>query len=106
MALRMQVNECGQSSRESGARRRKLPRSFSSPILQRPLLMNKAFSIALLIAGVVLLIYGINAHGSIVSEAKEAVTGTPTDKSLWFIILGIIGIIVGGIGTLARRRID
>jgi hypothetical protein len=44
--------------------------------------MNKAFSIAILVVGVVLLIYGINAHDSIVSSTKEAVTGTPTDKSL------------------------
>jgi uncharacterized membrane protein YidH (DUF202 family) len=67
--------------------------------------MNKPLAIALLIAGVVLLVFGINAQNSIASEAKEAVTGTPTDKSLWFIILGIIGIIVGGIGAFTRGRI-
>jgi Protein of unknown function (DUF3185) len=65
--------------------------------------MNRAFSIAILVVGVVLLIYGINAHDSIVSSTKEAVTGTPTDKSLWLIILGIVGIIVGGVGSFFRR---
>jgi Protein of unknown function (DUF3185) len=65
--------------------------------------MNKAFSIAILVVGVVLLIYGINAHDSIVSSTKEAVTGTPTDKSLWLIILGIVGVIVGGVGSFFRR---
>ena len=65
--------------------------------------MNKAISLAILVVGVVLLIFGINAHGSVVSSAKEMVTGTPTDKSMWFIILGIVGIIVGGLGSLFRR---
>ncbi len=65
--------------------------------------MNKVFSIAILVAGIVLLVFGINAHDSLVSNAKEVVTGTPTDKSMWLIILGIIGIIVGGLGSLFRR---
>ncbi len=65
--------------------------------------MNKPLSIALLIAGIVLLIFGINAHGSFASETKEALTGTPTDKSLWLIVLGVIGIIAGGFGSFSRR---
>jgi hypothetical protein len=68
--------------------------------------MNRPLSIAILIVGVILLLFGINAHGSIVSSAKEAVTGTPTDKSLWLIILGVIGIIVGGFGALFRGSKD
>lgn len=66
--------------------------------------MNRALSIALLVVGVVLLIFGINAHESVVSSAKEAVTGTPTDKSLWLIVLGIVGILVGGFSSLFRRN--
>lgn len=65
--------------------------------------MNKAVSLAILVVGVVLLIFGINAHDSVVSSAKEMVTGTPTDKSMWFIILGVVGIIIGGLGSLFRR---
>lgn len=64
--------------------------------------MNKAVSIAILVIGVVLLIFGINAHDSLASSAKEVVTGTPTDKSIWLIVLGIIGIIVGGLGSFFR----
>jgi uncharacterized membrane protein YidH (DUF202 family) len=66
--------------------------------------MNKALSIAILVAGVVLLIFGINAHESIASSAKEVVTGTPTDKSIWLIVLGIIGILVGGFSSFRRAR--
>lgn len=65
--------------------------------------MNKALSIALLLVGVVLLVFGLNAHDSVVSSAKEAVTGTPTDKSLLLIIGGIIGVVVGGLGTMFSR---
>jgi hypothetical protein len=64
--------------------------------------MNKALSIAILVAGIVLLIFGINAHDSVTSSAKELVTGTPTDKSLWLIIGGIVAIIVGGFNSLRR----
>jgi hypothetical protein len=64
--------------------------------------MNKALSIAILVAGIVLLIFGINAHESVGSEAKELVTGTPTDKSLWLIVGGIVAIIVGGFNSLRR----
>jgi hypothetical protein len=66
--------------------------------------MSKPVSIALLIIGIVLLAYGLSAGDSLASEAKEAVTGTPTDKSLYLIIAGIIGIVVGGFSALARRR--
>jgi hypothetical protein len=65
--------------------------------------MNRPVALALLIIGVILLIYGINAHGSLASNAKEAVTGTPTDKSIWLIVLGVVGIVVGGFGWLAGR---
>ena len=65
--------------------------------------MNRAVFLALLVAGIILLVFGINAHDSLASTAKEAVTGTPTDKSIWLIVLGIAGIIVGGLGSLFRR---
>lgn len=67
--------------------------------------MNRLFPIAIFIAGIVFLISGINANGSFASGASEAITGTPSDKSIWYILLGIVGIIVGGLGSLFRRSI-
>lgn len=65
--------------------------------------MNKPLSFAILIVGVVLLLFGLNAQDSLASNAKEVVTGTPTDKSLLLIIAGVIAIVVGGISTFFRR---
>ena len=66
--------------------------------------MNRIVYLAILVVGVILLVFGLNAHDSIVSGAKEAMTGAPTDKSIWLLVLGVAGIIIGGLGTLFRRN--
>ena len=65
--------------------------------------MNRPLAFTILVVGVVLLLFGLNAHDSLASQTKEAVTGTPTDKSMWLIVLGIVGIVVGGFNSLFRR---
>lgn len=62
--------------------------------------MNKPLSIALLVVGVILLIYGISAGDSVASNVKESVTGTPTDKTMWLIVGGVVAMVVGGFGLL------
>lgn len=66
--------------------------------------MNKTISLVLLVIGVALLVYGLNASDSVASSVSEAVTGTPTDKSMWLVILGAVGVVVGGFGFFAGRR--
>jgi Mn2+/Fe2+ NRAMP family transporter len=65
--------------------------------------MNKAVSVALLLAGIVFLISGINAQESLASNARHAVAGISTDKSLWLIVLGLIGVVVGGLTSFFGR---
>ena len=65
--------------------------------------MNKGTAIALLVVGVVLLIFGYNAYHSASSGLSEAITGAPTDKSIWLLAVGLIASIVGGY-TLARTK--
>jgi len=60
--------------------------------------MNKITSIALLAVGIILLIYGLNSADSVASSISEVATGTPTDKSIWLIVLGVIGMISGAAG--------
>jgi hypothetical protein len=50
--------------------------------------MNKALGIALLVVGVILLVWGLNAEGSFGSEVSKTFTGHPTDKTMWLIIGG------------------
>jgi uncharacterized membrane protein len=65
--------------------------------------MNKIPSIAFLAVGIILLIYGLNASNSISSSVTNAVSGSPTNKSIWLIALGVIGILSGGFGLFIRR---
>ena len=66
--------------------------------------MNKTLSLIFLVAGIVLLVFGLNSSDSLASSVSEAVTGTPTDKSMWLIVLGCVGVVAGGIGLFAGRR--
>ncbi len=67
--------------------------------------MNKPVSIALLIVGVILVIYGISAGDSVASEVSEAVTGAPTNRTIWFLVLGIIAGLVGLFGLLRGPKV-
>jgi len=57
--------------------------------------MNRIVSLALLAAGVVLLILGINAMDSFGSDVSRFFTGSPTDKAVWMLIGGIAATVVG-----------
>ena len=65
--------------------------------------MNKPLSLALLVAGVVLTVMGINASNSISSSVSRALTGSPTNKAVWMlvggIVMGIIGLVGLGVGS-------
>jgi hypothetical protein len=57
--------------------------------------MNKGIGIALLVGGIVMVLFGLNASESFASDVSRTFTGTPTDKSLWLIISGAVLAIVG-----------
>lgn len=62
--------------------------------------MNKAIGIALLVVGVILIAYGLNASDSVSSGVSRAFTGAPTNKTLWFLLGGAASAIVGAVLTL------
>lgn len=64
--------------------------------------MNKGMSVALLIIGVILLVFGLNAYHSASSDVSRFFTGAPTDKALWLLIGGAAAGVVGFLG-LARK---
>jgi len=61
--------------------------------------MNKIISLALLIGGVVLMIFGIQAMNSFSSDVSRFFTGSPTDKAVWMLIGGFVAL-VAGLGTM------
>ena len=65
--------------------------------------MRKLLSIALLVGGIVLIVYGINASHSIGSDFSRLFTGSPTDKSVWMLIVGVIAAACGAGGLLRGR---
>ena len=66
--------------------------------------MNKAVSIALLVGGAILIIFGISAADSFSSDVSRFFTGSPTDKAIWMLIGGIVAVIVGLMGTLRGSK--
>jgi hypothetical protein len=62
--------------------------------------MNKAVSIALLVGGIMLLVFGFNASNSFSSDVSRAFTGSPTDKSMWMLIGGAVAAIAGLVGIM------
>jgi hypothetical protein len=65
--------------------------------------MNKALSLAFLVGGVVLLVFGISSAESFSSDVSRFFTGSPTDESVWMMVGGII-LAITGLVSLARSR--
>ena len=66
--------------------------------------MSRGVGLALLVVGVILLIFGINASNSVGSDISNLFTGKPTDKAVWFIIGGAAAMVIGLFGTLVTGR--
>jgi len=67
--------------------------------------MNKIISFALLAVGVVLIIYGINASNSFGSDVSRFFTGSPTDKSMWLLIGGLLAAVIGMLGAFRGSKV-
>ncbi len=66
--------------------------------------MYKAFSLALLVGGVVFMIFGIGASQSLGSDISRFFTGSPTDKAIWMLVGGVVLFIVGMVGQLRGSK--
>ena len=64
--------------------------------------MKQVIGIALLVLGVVLLGMAYNSYHSAASGISRAVTGASTDKTVWFLVGGIAGTVLGLGGLLWR----
>ncbi len=66
--------------------------------------MNKLISIALLVAGIILIVYGVSASNSVGSGFSRMFTGAPTDKTVWFLVGGGVAAAVGLAGVLRGSK--
>jgi uncharacterized protein DUF3185 len=66
--------------------------------------MNKALSLALLIGGVILIVYGIGASNSTGSSISRMATGSPTDKTIWLLVGGAAATVLGLAGVLSGSK--
>jgi hypothetical protein len=57
--------------------------------------MIKAVSFTLLAGGIMFLILGINASDAFSSDVSRLFTGAATDKALWMLGGGVVGITAG-----------
>ena len=67
--------------------------------------MHRMIGIALLVAGAVLIVFGMNASASLGSRLSEFFTGAPSDRTIWLLVVGVVAAIVGlGLLLAGRRR--
>ena len=66
--------------------------------------MNRPISLALLVAGIILIIYGISASNSTASGFSRFFSGNPTDRTMWLLICGAIAAVVGAVGLIRGSK--
>jgi hypothetical protein len=65
--------------------------------------MNRAVMLAVLVGGIVLVVYGVAASKSFASDISRFFNGSPTDRTMWLLVGGIVAIVVGAAGLLFGR---
>ncbi len=66
--------------------------------------MRQLISLALLVGGVVLFLYGLSESHSLFSDFSRLFTGSPTDKAIWLVVGGIVAAVVGAAGLLREKQ--
>jgi LPXTG-motif cell wall-anchored protein len=67
--------------------------------------MQSIVGIALLVVGVVLIVFGMQASASLGSRLSELFTGAPSDRTIWLLLAGVAAALLGiGLLLTGRRR--
>jgi Protein of unknown function (DUF3185) len=65
--------------------------------------MQNVVGLVLLVVGVVLIIFGMQASASLGSRLSELFSGTPSDRTIWLLLVGVVVAILG-LGLLLTGR--
>lgn len=63
-------------------------------------MLNRVIFLALLGAGIALIIFGVNSNNSFSSDVSRTFTGSPTNKAIWLLVGGIAAALVGAGGLI------
>ena len=66
--------------------------------------MNKGVGLALLVVGIILMIFGFNATDSFGSDLSRFFTGAPTDKAIWLLLGGVTATIIGSVMSCKKSQ--
>jgi hypothetical protein len=67
--------------------------------------MRNPLGIILIVVGVILLIFGVNASDSVSSSFSKFFNGAPSDKAIWLLIGGIIALGAGALVSWRSSRV-
>ena len=67
-------------------------------------MMKNIVGLVLLAAGIILLIFGFSESQSLSSDVSRFFTGNPTDRSMWLLIGGAVGVIAGSVFAINSAR--
>lgn len=66
--------------------------------------MRNVVGLTIFALGVVLLVLGFNETQSMASEVTRAFTGSPSDRSLWLVVGGLLSVVSGLTFALRASR--
>jgi Protein of unknown function (DUF3185) len=66
--------------------------------------MKQFIGVAFLAVGIILLCLAYNSYHSAASDVSRVVTGTSTDKTLWLVVGGVLGTLIGVGGLLTGSK--
>ena len=61
--------------------------------------MNKSVSLAILLGGILLIVFGVGASQSVSSDISQFFTGSPTEKAIRMLVGGVVATLVGLLGV-------
>jgi hypothetical protein len=66
--------------------------------------MNKIIFWALIIGGILLIVFGFNATNSFSSDVSRFFSGSPTNKAICMLLGGFVAAVIGLIGLTHRSK--